>query len=177
MFVAKIEESDKAGGHQELNPGHLAWATSALPLSYDNWTTTPHNVQHRDKSWQPARCPGFNFQWLLAFAVSSIFASKHLNFTLFQHEARVLNIHINNIATFIVEVHAHNIYSISGFGGYVPYLLAYVLMFHTRIFILGLMYCTSELPTCLLCTLLQFRHTNTHWWLKFFLHTCTYIHT
>ena len=110
MFVAKIEESDKAGGHQELNPGHLAWATSALPLSYDNWTTTPHNVQHRDKSWQPARCPGFNFQWLLAFAVSSIFASKHLNFTLFQHEARVLNIHINNIATFIIEVHARNLY-------------------------------------------------------------------
>ena len=34
----------KAGSHRELNPELLACATSALPLSYDNWTTTnPHN--------------------------------------------------------------------------------------------------------------------------------------
>ena len=34
----------KAGSHQESNPGHLACAASALPLSHDNWTTTnPHN--------------------------------------------------------------------------------------------------------------------------------------
>ena len=31
-FEAKIEESEKAGSHQELNPGHLACAASALPL-------------------------------------------------------------------------------------------------------------------------------------------------
>ena len=42
----KIEESEKAGSHQESNPVHLACATSALPLSYDN----PHNplyILHR----------------------------------------------------------------------------------------------------------------------------------
>ena len=48
VFEAKIE---KAGSHQESNSGHLACAASALPLSYDNWTTTnPHNppyVLHR----------------------------------------------------------------------------------------------------------------------------------
>ena len=33
-----------AGSHWELNLGHLTCAASALPLSYDNWTTTcPHN--------------------------------------------------------------------------------------------------------------------------------------
>ena len=40
VFEAKIEESEKAGSRWELNPGHLACAASALPLSYDNWTTT-----------------------------------------------------------------------------------------------------------------------------------------
>ena len=40
----RIEESEKAGSHPELSTGHLACATSALTLSYDNWTTTsPHN--------------------------------------------------------------------------------------------------------------------------------------
>ena len=47
----KIEESEKAGSHQESHPGHLAFAAGALPLSYDNRTTTsPHNplyVLHR----------------------------------------------------------------------------------------------------------------------------------
>ena len=43
-FEVKIEESEKAGSHWELNPGHLACAASALPLSYDNRkTTSPHN--------------------------------------------------------------------------------------------------------------------------------------
>ena len=40
IFWGKIEESEKA---KESNPGHLAWAASALPLSYDNWTTTSHH--------------------------------------------------------------------------------------------------------------------------------------
>ena len=40
----KIEESEKARSRRESNPGHLACAASALPLSYDNWTTTSlHN--------------------------------------------------------------------------------------------------------------------------------------
>ena len=39
-FEVKIEESEKAGSHWELNPGHLACAASALPLSYDNRKTT-----------------------------------------------------------------------------------------------------------------------------------------
>ena len=50
-YEAKIEESEKAGSHRESNPGHLDCAASALPLSYDNQTTTgPHNplyVLHR----------------------------------------------------------------------------------------------------------------------------------
>ena len=50
-YEAKIEESEKAGSRWESNPGHLACAASALPLSYDNQTTTsPHNplyVLHR----------------------------------------------------------------------------------------------------------------------------------
>ena len=37
-YEAKIEESEKAGSHWELNPGHLACTTNALPLSYINWT-------------------------------------------------------------------------------------------------------------------------------------------
>ena len=31
----KIEESEKASSCRESNPGHLACATTALPLSYD----------------------------------------------------------------------------------------------------------------------------------------------
>ena len=50
-YEAQIEESEKASSHRESNPGHLACAASALPLSYDNRTTTsPHNplyVLHR----------------------------------------------------------------------------------------------------------------------------------
>ena len=43
-YEAKIEESEKAGSHRESNPGHLACAASALPLSYNNQTTTStHN--------------------------------------------------------------------------------------------------------------------------------------
>ena len=44
VFEAKVEKSEKAGSRRELNPGHLTCAASALPLSYDNRTTTnPHN--------------------------------------------------------------------------------------------------------------------------------------
>ena len=40
----KIEGSEKVGSHWELNPGHLVWTTSAVPMSYDNQTTTnTHN--------------------------------------------------------------------------------------------------------------------------------------
>ena len=48
VLEAKIE---KASSRRESNPGHLACAASALPLSYDNRTTiNPHNpldVLHR----------------------------------------------------------------------------------------------------------------------------------
>ena len=41
----------KAGSRWKLNPGHLPCAASALPLTYDSWTTTnPHNplyILHR----------------------------------------------------------------------------------------------------------------------------------
>ena len=40
VFDAKIEESEKAGSRRESNPGQLGCAASALPLSYDNWTTS-----------------------------------------------------------------------------------------------------------------------------------------
>ena len=37
-------ESNKGGSRWESEPGHLACAASALPLSYNKWTTTsPHN--------------------------------------------------------------------------------------------------------------------------------------
>ena len=45
VFEAKIEESEKASSCQESKLGHLACAASALPLSYDNRTTTiAHNL-------------------------------------------------------------------------------------------------------------------------------------
>ena len=31
-YEMKTEESEKAGSHRELNPGHLTYAVSALPL-------------------------------------------------------------------------------------------------------------------------------------------------
>ena len=34
-YEAKIEESEKAGSHRESNPGHLACAASALPLTHN----------------------------------------------------------------------------------------------------------------------------------------------
>ena len=44
VFEAKIAGSEKAGSCWESNPGHLAYAASALPLSYNNRTTTSsHN--------------------------------------------------------------------------------------------------------------------------------------
>ena len=50
-YEARIEESENAGSHRESNPDHLACVVSALPLSYDNQTTTsPHKplyVLHR----------------------------------------------------------------------------------------------------------------------------------
>ena len=68
----KIEESEKAGSHRELNPGHLACATSALPPSYDNRMTT-----------------GFD-NWVRFLATAGLFTS--LYFSLFQHETRVQTI-------------------------------------------------------------------------------------
>ena len=41
IFEVKIEESEKAGSHQESNPGHLACAASTLPLSSDNHQPSP----------------------------------------------------------------------------------------------------------------------------------------
>ena len=59
----RIEGSKKACNLRELNPGHLACASSTLPLSYGNRTTTsPHNplyVPHKQywmprlHTWQP----------------------------------------------------------------------------------------------------------------------------
>ena len=46
MFWGKVEESKMVGSCWESNPGHLACVTSALPLSYDNRTTSPHNPLH-----------------------------------------------------------------------------------------------------------------------------------
>ena len=43
MFWGEIEESEKASSAWELSPGHLAWAASALSLSYNNQTTTSQN--------------------------------------------------------------------------------------------------------------------------------------
>ena len=44
MLWGEIEESEKVSSHLESSPGHLACAGSALPRSYDNWTTTnSHN--------------------------------------------------------------------------------------------------------------------------------------
>ena len=57
-FEAKIEESEKAGSHWELNPGHQARAASTLPLSYDNWTALNHNPLYvlpemlQSQTWQ-----------------------------------------------------------------------------------------------------------------------------
>ena len=49
VFEAKIEESGKASSHRESNPGHLAYAASALPLSYDHRTTAGlHPAEHLD---------------------------------------------------------------------------------------------------------------------------------
>ena len=77
VFEVKIEGSKKAGSHPESNPGHLACAASALPLSYDNRTTTsPHNPLYTPGTG----CPGFDSQ------LSSIFASKTSNLSLFQQE-------------------------------------------------------------------------------------------
>ena len=57
VFEAKIEESEKAGSCRKTNPGHLACAASALPLSHDSRTTTnPHNplyILHRYLSLTP----------------------------------------------------------------------------------------------------------------------------
>ena len=45
MFWGEITKSAKVSSCWKLNLGHLACAASALPLSYDNWTTTsPQNL-------------------------------------------------------------------------------------------------------------------------------------
>ena len=63
-YEAKIEESEKAGSRRESNPGHLACAASALPLSYDNlsmgsllmeriFRSTPNGVLMTHIEWLP----------------------------------------------------------------------------------------------------------------------------
>ena len=43
----QVKKIEKVSSRRESNPGHLACAASALPLSYINWTTTnPHNPLH-----------------------------------------------------------------------------------------------------------------------------------
>ena len=63
-------ESEKASSCQQLLQKHLACIASALPLSYDNWTT----ISLHNPLYVPAqtRCPGFNFWCLLAFSLPSI---------------------------------------------------------------------------------------------------------
>ena len=101
-WCKKFRSFDAKWNGWELNPGHLACAASALPLSYDNRITTSHHnslyVLHRwywNASVAPtgshsvrgsgraltaqARCPGFNSQCLPAFSLSSILPQKHLN--------------------------------------------------------------------------------------------------
>ena len=116
-FEAKIEESEKAGSHREWNPGHLAWAASALLLSHDNQTTTsPHNplyVRQTDNhqpsqssQWQSTGCTSqgtYRGLWelvvvrLLWFSGRALAAQPSVRlrtskFSSFQHEARVLSI-------------------------------------------------------------------------------------
>ena len=108
-FEAKIEESEKAGSHQESNPGYLACAANAELRQPDNHqssqssiytaqvvlkrlslTPSSHSVCAVRTSAQ-VRCRGFDSQRLSAFLISSIFASKHLISLYFNvHEARVL---------------------------------------------------------------------------------------
>ena len=55
----KIEESEKAGSRWELNPGHLACTTSALPLSYDTGQVhTEDCAEHIEdcEGWWLSRC-------------------------------------------------------------------------------------------------------------------------
>ena len=52
-------ESEKASSFWELNQEHLACIASAMPLSYDNWTTTsPHNPLYVAAQ---SRCPWVQF--------------------------------------------------------------------------------------------------------------------
>ena len=45
MLQGENKESEKASSRQELNPGHLAYAASALPMSHDDQpTTSPHDL-------------------------------------------------------------------------------------------------------------------------------------
>ena len=97
-YEANIKENEKAGSFRESNPARipLAWAASALPLSYDSRTTTnPHNplyVLHR-WYWMPqtlSMChqnsvrgqpenslhlERTHSEWFYSIVVSSIFAS------------------------------------------------------------------------------------------------------
>ena len=60
MFWGKIAESEKAASHWESNPGHLACAASALPLSYVQW---PNNHQHSQTSKFISGWPLTEFWW------------------------------------------------------------------------------------------------------------------
>ena len=81
---------NKASSHRESNTGHLAWAASAQLRQPDNQqppqsstcteclsctsgshsvcaVRTPLGVDRKILSIRKARCPGFNYWWLLAF--------------------------------------------------------------------------------------------------------------
>ena len=59
-YEAKIEESEKAGSRRESNPGHLACAASALPLRYDNRTTTSPPQSSIYTAQVGLKCPSCN---------------------------------------------------------------------------------------------------------------------
>ena len=82
----EVKKIEKVSSRRESNPGHLACAASALPLSYDNrtntsphnslyinWTTTnPHNplharvvlyMQYMQRNVRAGVCPVIVAQW------------------------------------------------------------------------------------------------------------------
>ena len=69
MLWGKNRVKWKASSHQESNPGHLACAASALPLSYDNWRTTSPPSQSsmctaQVVKWQVIlQCPRRPLRW------------------------------------------------------------------------------------------------------------------
>ena len=93
-YEAKIEGSEKGRQPQEVEPRTpLAWAVSALPLSYSNQTTTnPHNPLYVHVLYSTGgssqRCPGLDSQQLPSFSLSSYFCPITSKFLHFQRKAR-----------------------------------------------------------------------------------------